>query len=521
MMIAMWMCLTLCGATAADTEGDKVRLVATPLEVHVPAGPTALAEDASGRVLVAVAGEPCTKPRITDQLGNTWWLRPGEGAALELWLRTHGAATWTGLDQATPVDVGERAGWLSDDLGYLWVVGSKRFVRFDPRHPSKGWAVVHEVRGAGPAPTAVALSPHGRLMVGFDDGSVRTFDRYADGSVVTTSVELAGLPRKPIRALLTDRDGAIWLVVGGRVWRTESDRPWRRLASMPVSNHDVYGVVVDDRLYVAGGITDLGCPVRRDAMDVLWAYDLVENRWDELPPMSKRRGYCGIAALAGEIWVLGGFEAGKGDKRLATDRVEIYDIANRAWRAGPKLDRPRAELVALTIDERLYVIGGADEKGTFRSTISIGPGEQTWRAEPDAPRSIRQAAGCVHDGRIYLLRGPSGEDKAEPGLFVFEPKQRRWQADLPAMPEGPPNAPLVTAYRDEIWVMGGWGTKEPRAVWCYAPDKRSWRRGPDLTTPLAWGAAAEIDGRLLIAGGAYHSKEHHGFVFTRAVWMLR
>ncbi len=521
MMIAMLMCMALGPSAEKASTVAVVKPKASPLDVRVPAGPTALVQDPSGRVLVVVAGEPGARPRLTDQLGNVWWLRQGEGAALELWHRAPEAWTWSKAPGAGPVDVGERVGWLSDDLGYLWLIGGKRLVRFDPRHPSQGWVVVQEVSDAGPAPTAVAIAPRGRVMAGLADGSVRTFDRHADGTVVTTSIELAGPPRKPIRALLTDRDGAIWLVVDRRVWRTESDRAWRRLASMPMSNHDVYGVVVGGRLLIGGGITDMGCPARRDAMDVLWSYDPVENRWDELPPMSTRRGYCGIAALAGEVWVLGGFEAGQGEKRLATDRVEIYNTAARAWRPGPKLDRPRAELVALTVGERIYVIGGADEQDTFRATISIGKGERTWRGEPDAPRTIRQAAGCVHDGRIYLLRGPSGDDKAKPGLYVFDPKQRRWHADLPPMPEGPPNAPLVAPHGDEVWVMGGWGTKRPRAVWRYAPTKRSWRRGPDLPTPLAWGAATEIDGRLIVAGGAYHSKEHHGFIFTRAMWMLR
>ena len=61
--------------------------------------------------------------------------------------------------------------------------------------------------------------------------------------------------------------------------------------------------------------------------------------------------------------------------------------------------------------------------------------------------------------------------------------------------------------------MGGVGSGGGRtATYVYSPDSGHWRRGPDLPLPVAWGAAADVDGRLLIAGGAYHEtrvKDYH------------
>ena len=50
------------------------------------------------------------------------------------------------------------------------------------------------------------------------------------------------------------------------------------------------------------------------------------------------------------------------------------------------------------------------------------------------------------------------------------------------------------------------------ATHIYSPKSRAWKTGPDLPLPVSWGAAAEVNGRLLIAGGAYHetrAKDYH------------
>jgi hypothetical protein len=89
------------------------------------------------------------------------------------------------------------------------------------------------------------------------------------------------------------------------------------------------------------------------------------------------------------------------------------------------------------------------------------------------------------------------------------------------MPIGPPNAPLTADRKDGIWVMGGWGTQEPRATFRYSPVNGTWMRGPDLPTPLAWAAAADVGGRLVVAGGAWYSEAHRYFIFSDRTWTLR
>ncbi len=465
-------------------------------------------------------------PAAEDAFGNTWALATANAAGNAAHVLVRSPAnrdTWTPLRQNAALGPGRWSALIADDLGYVWVIGELGVRRFDPRHPSNGWKTLPASQLPKATPTALGVSPKGHALVGFANGSIRELDMHADGRAVMTHIHVNGMPNSPVRAVHADRDGTVWVVAGGGVYRTAPKRDWRSLARLPVSNHDVAGVVLDGRLYVAGGITNYGYPPKMAALDGLWAYDHLGRRWTVLPPMSVTRGYCGIAALAGEIWVLGGYtySADGGDRRKVLDLVEIYDPKIRRWRRGPPLDVPRAELVALTAGERLYVIGGADEKRELTSVLSIAAGEGRWRVEPEAPRAFRQASGCTLDGRIYIGRSRSDEHPQVPGLYVYDPRRRTWWTGAAPMPIGPPNAPLTAAFRGEVWVMGGWGTKHGRAVYRYAPTTDTWQRGPDLPIPLGWGVAADVAGRLVIAGGAYYSREHHGFVFSDRTFVLR
>ncbi|MBN1346311.1 MAG: hypothetical protein JXQ73_26725 [Phycisphaerae bacterium] len=523
----------------------------TQVQSELPDGPTTITENARGRLLfmfgraagLSLAWDgarlhklahhhidaPATTHSVTsirDAFGNLWRLSRAseESPDLTITMLPAGAGDDRQAHAACPPPSPPDS-WcwfVVDDLGSAWIAGRPGIAGFDPHQPNAAWHVLPPDKLPKAAVTSLGLSPRGLALAGFADGSLIELDQHADGKLIIESLRLSRLPTAPIRAVCTDRDGAIWAVAAGAIYKTTPNRRWRDLARLPVGNHDFYGAVLDGKLYIAGGITNFGYPPKMAALDLLLAYDPARNRWTPLTPMSVKRGYCGIAALDREIWVLGGYayDDPASRKQTVLDLVEIYSPKTDSWRPGPALDRPRAELVALTVADRLYVIGGADAKQEFTSVISIAPGQTAWRAEPEAPRAFRQASGCVFDDKIFIGRSPSEKHPRPPGLYVFDPKARRWTTDIPPMPIGPPNAPLTAVHNNEIWVMGGWGTNQPRAVFCYSPKTNAWRSGPDLPIPLGWAAAAEIDGNLVIAGGAYYSPEHRAFIFSNRTFTL-
>ena len=328
-----------------------------------------------------------------------------------------------------------------------------------------------------------------------------------------------GLPAgSAVRGVHSDRNGAVWAVANRSVYRAEAlpdawQRNWRELAQMPWGNHDISGAVADGKLYVAGGMAAHGFPAVYTLFDELFVHDPRVGVWSVAGRMDTPRCYSGVAALDDKVWVVGGY-FGPNDKRQPIARVEVFDPKTAKWTRGPQLDRARAEPVVVTVGDRIYVVGGADEKTEHKSVVSIAAGEAAWRPEPDAPEPVRQAGGCVLDGKIYVVTGGRGE-------FCYDPAARQW-TKLAEVPGGKtPRACLCAPHGGEVWAMGGYDTAEPRATWRYSPKDGQWRRGPDLPTPLGWGAAVDFGGKLIIAGGAYYSEEHGYYIFTDRTLELR
>ena len=192
------------------------------------------------------------------------------------------------------------------------------------------------------------------------------------------------------------------------------------------------------------------------------------------------------------------------------DIVEIYDPAANTWTAGPRLNTVRTDPFVMVEAGRLWAVGGACNPTTPMASVeSIAPGEAAWRWEPPLPVPTRQGGGCALDGVLYCV--------STEGFFGFDTATRTWIPDLPQL-EKSPMAPQVTAFAGEVWVMGGHLSK---ATHRYAPRERRWRPGPALPTLQSWGAAAVLDGRLYVAGGAHWSESYQRFVFDDRAYVLR
>ena len=76
---------------------------------------------------------------------------------------------------------------------------------------------------------------------------------------------------------------------------------WTAAAPMPLARSELNAAVADGRLYVAGGIAQLG------ATPALQVYDPASDSWRSLAPMPEPRHHFGMAALEGRLYVSGGY----------------------------------------------------------------------------------------------------------------------------------------------------------------------------------------------------------------------
>lgn len=403
---------------------------------------------------------------------------------------------------------------VADEVGYVWISTPNGVISLDARNPTVSWS------WTSPQPvTALGLSPNGRALAGLADGTLYELGRVKKGQGAARQYTAQPLPSKPIRAIHTDGEGNVWVVVGNELYRATApadawQRNWKLLARMPVSNHDIFSGVLDNKLYIFGGMGNYGYPAVYTYFNDLFVYDVRANRWDVVSQLEPRRAYNGCAALDGRIWVIGGRLLAK--TPIPIDRVDIYDPKTSKWQTGPSLPTPRTEAVVVPVHNRIYVIGGtssAPEPTTY-DTLSIGTGETTWRVEPPIPGgTIIQASGCAIGGKIYLVA------PQQKSAFRYDTVTRTWEP-LPALPaEMTLYAAVCGAHNGEFWVMGG--NSDKRLTFIYSPKTNSWRSGPDLPTPMGWTSAQDVNGKLIITPAGLSSPMLDDFIFTDTLYELR
>ena len=332
------------------------------------------------------------------------------------------------------------------------------------------------------------------------------------------------------RAVVAAEDGYVWLAKPGRAVRFDPRRPeagavgdsmpaagpspWREVARMPASNHDLTAAVLRGRFYVAGGLTgDWGFPARPRAFDELWELNPRTWTWRVAAKLGRQRIYCATAAFAGKIYVIGGDVMEPDGTRRAVTTVELYDPQTGAVGQGPRPQFARPMPLALAGNGRLYVMGNPRDEFDRPGLIeSIGAGEGAWRREPDGPAGMGALCGAALDGSLYVVIPKTG-------LAVFDAQARRWE--VIASPSAPRSCQMA-AYRGEIWMIGGRDVADLAQTLIFSPRARAWRDGPRLPKPLSWGAAEVVGDRLIVTGGAAErSPSDRTWVYNDRTFVLR
>ena len=332
-------------------------------------------------------------------------------------------------------------------------------------------------------------------------------------------------------AIRTDEIGFVWLWQGKRTWRFDPRKPqegaremafaptsvaaqkdWKIVARMPASNHDLTAAVLGDKFYVAGGLTaEWGFPTRSHPFDELWELDTKRWNWRVAGKFGRGRIYCATAAFDNKVWVIGGDVIETDGTRHAVTTVQLYDPRTGKVTDGIPNTIARPMPVALAANGRLYVMGNERDKYDQPGQMeSIGVGESSWRREPDGPTGMGPLAGTMLAGKLYAA-------VRDRGLAIFDTATKRWEVDASFKPR----SCQMTAYRGEIWMLGGRDTAGEDQTLIYSPKTKSWRQGPRLPRPLSWGAAEVVNDQLIVTGGAASYGKDYLYNDLTFVWRGR
>ncbi|MFB6299484.1 MAG: Kelch repeat-containing protein [Halobacteriales archaeon] len=173
------------------------------------------------------------------------------------------------------------------------------------------------------------------------------------------------------------------------------------------------------------------------------------------------------------------------------------------WATGPDLRRKRTQTTAVTVDDRIYVIGGITDENTERAMAVYDPTADEWTDTAAPPKPINHTAAAVHDGRIHVFGGYSGSFLGTPPLdahWIYDPTTETW-SNGPPLPT--PRGALVAVTVDDRLVTIGGATADTTTstVEIYHPTDERWTTGTAMPTAREHLSAGVIDGTVYVAGG--------------------
>ena len=296
--------------------------------------------------------------------------------------------------------------------------------------------------------------------------------------------------------------------------RAEAPR-WRMVASVLWQVQEVYCTVdPKGRIVIAGGLAS-GLAANGGALTILAnsaVYYPQHDSWTELSGLPAPRHHPVLATAAGRALAFGGYGQGQG---VWTAKREIYALENEAWVYVGLMPKAQCETVALTLADRVHLIGGRAPEGTANAQWQdqgdialhqvFDPADGRWTEAAPAPTARNSAAGAVIDGLAYVVGGRTVTGGNLATLERYDPKADTWET-LKPMPQASGGLAAATvggrlyAFGGE-WFAPGGGGGVYKETFVYDPKTDTWEASAPMRTPRHGLAAAAVGGTIYAIGG--------------------
>lgn len=312
---------------------------------------------------------------------------------------------------------------------------------------------------------------------------------------------------------------------------------WTKLAPFPEPAEELLGAAAGGKMYVFCGLAPGWKPI-----GLVYEYDPAGDKWTKRKPMALASHHVAFTEHRGKIYAFGGFVLPQSGPPawVPIDNVWEYDPAADTWKALAPLPTKRGSPVAVTVGDKIYVIGGATTPPGMnvpavhpRSPhISVGvveeydPAGNTWRARRPMPTPRNHATAAVVNGKIYVIGGRVGAAFISAGssnidvVEEYDPAADTWGAARAKMPSAR-SAMASGAWGGRIYVTGGEGQSAQqmytfRALEAYDPASNTWQVLPSMPVPRHGLAGAVVGNRLHMVSGDVQSAGTGAHVHTES-----
>jgi N-acetylneuraminic acid mutarotase len=291
---------------------------------------------------------------------------------------------------------------------------------------------------------------------------------------------------------------------------------WKQLASIAGGPRQEHGVAaLDGDVYVVGGIRPDGSGSMTTVPDVE-VYDPTRNSWEQAAPLPVAMNHPNLAVVGGRLYVLGGLSGGASWEALRDSFV--YDPAADRWRELPPVPRgtERGSSAIGVRGSTVYLAGGmrtlTPGPGGLQDTVDLVQSYDVvtgrWRTLPSLPEARDHVGGAVVGNVLYVVGGRDrGQVNVRDSVFALNLSTHRWSTRAP-MPTA--RGGIATAVvGSTIYTFGGEGNTDDSTsvfdqVEAYDTSRNRWTALAPMPVPRHGTAATSIDGTVYIPGGGDH-----------------
>ena len=285
---------------------------------------------------------------------------------------------------------------------------------------------------------------------------------------------------------------------------------WTKAAPFPEPEEELYGTVINGKLYVLGGFGIGG-----NAPGLVYEYDPAADRWTKKKDMPVHVHHQAQAALNGKLYVFGGCLKGISGEG-GTQNAWEYDPVADSWRALAQIPVKRCSAIAEAGGGKIYLIGGLEplENGRgharHRAEPDVRPGDRHWTSRSPMPTTRNHAFSGAVNGKIYVIGGRLGAGNIPATTNIdtveeYDPATNLWGAVKERMPT-PRSGGGYTVCNGRIYAGGGeWITRELyaafKALEAYDPATNTWQVLPSLPGAVHGNAMGCIGNKLHTVSG--------------------
>lgn len=300
------------------------------------------------------------------------------------------------------------------------------------------------------------------------------------------------------------------------------------LAPMPIAVQEIYPVLHQGEIYVAGGLSH-SLPIQDGQMTAaVQIYNIAQNQWRRGPDLPEGRHHAQLVSIGSDLYLLGGFIRSKharsdnfwqdGNWQASAD---ILKHSAKAWQIVGQLPKPLAETVSFVKDQQIHLLGGRSPVGADNSQWQHHLDQDWhWQINPlalPAPGAVTElaklpvkknsAAIAILHQQAWWLGGRNRELGNAQGVAAFDFASAGWlpAAQTPDLPQAQAGL-AAAAIGTQICVFGGEGSQEPNKVfhtiWCFTPKTGQWQAQGQMQPARHGHGAVAVGDAVYLIGGA-------------------